>query len=361
MNLAFRISYLAAVIIAVSIQAAGLYAASELTVNYTDTLTDGAVIACCSDAASKRLIALMIKGQPSRSAMQKKLKRVTAQIQTLKTSSRSATGAKKNRLRNRLASKKTLKAGITSFRRSCVNSQPIPTPRPGLIADHTAVSAFNDIPGAVFETVRQHFKVFYGHTSHGSQAVTGLKILERRGAAPAFDSIQEYGGDLGHTGDLSWVSVTRNWLNAHPNYNVVVWSWCGGVSDNTVAGINSYLEAMARLEEQYPNVIFVYMTGHLDGSGENGRLRTRNRQIRDYCRSRGRVLFDFEDIESWDPSENYYANDSDACEWCSAWCSTHSCPSCGALGGCAHSHCFNCYQKGKAWWWMMARLSGWEG
>ena len=40
------------------------------------------------------------------------------------------------------------------------------------------------------------------------------------------------------------------------------------------------------------------------------------------------------------------------------WCATHTCPSCS---GCAHSHCFNCYQKGKAFWWMMSRMSGWSG
>ena len=27
----------------------------------------------------------------------------------------------------------------------------------------------------------------------------------------------------------------------------------------------------------------------------------------------------------------------------------------------AHSHCLNCYQKGKAFWWMMARIAGWDG
>ena len=38
------------------------------------------------------------------------------------------------------------------------------------------------------------------------------------------------------------------------------------------------------------------------------------------------------------------------------WCASHSCPTCG---DCPHSHCFNCYQKGKAFWWMMAKIYGW--
>ena len=41
---------------------------------------------------------------------------------------------------------------------------------------------------------------------------------------------------------------------------------------------------MSQLESDYPGVKFVYMTGHLDGSGEVGNLNIRNEQIREYCR-----------------------------------------------------------------------------
>ncbi len=173
--------------------------------------------------------------------------------------------------------------------------------------------------------------------------------------APPYFS--EYGDDLGGYGDTTWVPPTREFLNNNPDYNMVMWSWCGGVSDNTEEGINIYLNAMNDLEQDYPNVKLIYMTGHLDGSGPSGNLYLRNNQIRAYCLANNKVLFDFADIESYDPDSNYYPDASDACEWCDTWCSYHSCPNCS---GCAHSHCFNCYQKGKAWWWMMARVSGWS-
>jgi hypothetical protein len=112
------------------------------------------------------------------------------------------------------------------------------------------------------------------------------------------------------------------------------------------------------LEQDFPDRTFVYMTGHLDGTGESGNLRILNEQIRQYCRDNHKILFDFEDIESWDPAGNYYPDESDACGWCATWCANHDCPSCGS---CAHSHCFNCYQKGKAFWTMMARIAGWNG
>jgi hypothetical protein len=146
--------------------------------------------------------------------------------------------------------------------------------------------------------------------------------------------------------------VTRHYLDSNPDaVDVVMWSWCGGVSDNTVEGINTYLNTMNGLENDYPNIVFVYMTGHLDGTGEDGNLRARNNQIREYCRTNEKVLFDFADIESYDPDGTFYPDDTDACQWCSDWCAEHECPT---WSSCAHSHCFNCYLKGKAFWCMMA-------
>ena len=69
---------------------------------------------------------------------------------------------------------------------------------------------------------------------------------------------------------------------------------------------------------------------------------------------------DFADIESYSPDGTYYPNGNDDCGWCSTWCASHDCPDAGC-GSCAHSHCFNCYQKGKAFWWMLARTAGWDG
>ncbi|MGB9626073.1 MAG: hypothetical protein ACPMAQ_14560 [Phycisphaerae bacterium] len=240
------------------------------------------------------------------------------------------------------------------------------TNRGAIIADHLAAAAFDAIPITAIQAAQSTYRIWYGHTSHGSQLVTGMQMLYSADARYAFNagagslSLQEQTDvDLGYEGNLDWVATTRDILNAPGNnINVVMWSWCGGVSENTEAGIADYLTAMNQLETDYPSVTFVYMTGHLDGSGPDGNLYARNEQIRRYCRTNNKVLYDFADIESYDPAGNYYPDGTDWCEWCEAWCTTHTCPACE---DCAHSQCINCYQKGRAFWWMMARLAGWSG
>ncbi len=223
----------------------------------------------------------------------------------------------------------------------------------GITADHNAVTAFDNITPATVAEIQNTYRFYYGHTSHGSQIMSGLDIVEGENSLYTQPYFSEVGTDLGHNGDTSWVPLTRAYLNSTPSCNTVMWSWCGGASDNTPTGINIYLNALNGLEQDFPAITFIYMTGHLDGTGPDGNLYAMNNLIRDYCETNSKILFDFADIESWDPDGNYYPDETDACGWCTDWCATHTCLSCAS---CAHSHCYNCYVKGKAFWWLMASI-----
>lgn len=249
--------------------------------------------------------------------------------------------------------------------------------REALIIDQTCRSV-DGIPPASIEAAKTAFRIWYGHTSHGSQIMTGISVM--RDALFDYNngvgtlSIAETSGDLGNPDATTWAARTREQLDRSDNdRNMVMWSWCGQVSGRTEEVLQQdYLDLMATLEEEYPGVTFVYMTGHLDGSGVAGNLNQRNEQIRAFCRAHNKVLFDFAAIESYDPDGAFFLDKgaNDNCDWrepgtgtkrnwADEWCAAHpgSCASCG----CAHSKCLNCQLKGRAFWHMMARLAGWNG
>jgi hypothetical protein len=109
------------------------------------------------------------------------------------------------------------------------------------------------------------------------------------------------------------------------------------------------------------------MTGHADGSGLEGNLHLRNQQIRDYCVANDKVLYDFYDIECYDPDGTYFGDQyvDDGCNytggnWAIEWQNSHvegvDWYSCGA----AHTQPLNANQKAYACWWLWATLSGWD-
>jgi hypothetical protein len=97
-----------------------------------------------------------------------------------------------------------------------------------------------------------------------------------------------------------------------------------------------------------------------------------NEQIRAHCRANGKVLFDFADIESYDPSGAAFLDlrADDGCNynrngrrgnWAGEWIAANPEHGIALPGDAAHTHPLNGALKGRAFWVLLAKLAAAQG
>ena len=245
-----------------------------------------------------------------------------------------------------------------------------------IIVDHTTTD-LSQIPDSWINQVKQNIKVYFGHTSHGMQITNGLLSIESQNpskysvAIPQWSLPNEPGAlciyDRSDTYDPGdFFPTVPGVLSANPQINVVMYAWCGQPGNATggwQALLNSYISTMNSLEQRYPNVTFVYMTGNAQEADCSGCERNHfNEALRTYCKQNNKVLFDFADLDVWYNGQRYaYASPS----WCT--CAGQNIPreapqygGGAGTGPCGHTTSESCMEKGKATWWLLAMIAGWN-
>lgn len=252
-----------------------------------------------------------------------------------------------------------------------------------LVVDHTSCY-IDEIPSHIIDSIKQNIRFHWCGQSHSHQIPTGLELLEED--FPVFDVTVNTDGSawlpepngtfcimdglsmfnqcgnccqayiMPHAywdGSDAQSNVNKTLVDCYPSINISGFLFCGELETASETYVQNYLSAMANYEQLYPNVKFIYTTGHAQSIGSNGYNRwLRNNQIRQFCIENDKILFDFADMDCWHNGEsNSYEYNGEIIPL------QHPQYDPDII---YHTTEESCKNKAKAIWYTMARLSGWD-
>lgn len=244
-----------------------------------------------------------------------------------------------------------------------------------IIAGHLEVERFDSIPDSVLPKAAL-LRLMFRHASVGTTIDNGLYCLQGTRTSPAIcktfpqykydrrNWVFQLRGNSGWYGKIAdFMSESRIQLDSH---DVFSFKYCylDGLDElaepcgkpysqaSVSKAWNALRDSMESFERQHPDKIVVWCTIPLTQPGMHC-TDTLNRLIRDYVKTKGKVLFDIADIQCHDSNQNRLTNSNGWEMAYYAWCGEKP------PGPSCHPNWTGSVMLAKAFWWMMARLSGW--
>jgi len=269
------------------------------------------------------------------------------------------------------------------------------TPGSQIIADHTVVDRYDDIPQYYIDQVKKMWLSYAGE-SHTNAIRTGMVLLENQNPRYAVSQIssgtpEPYTVANLRVNEATWGSYRNGptgWMHFYgeqdwftsagaiaqtkasldycasngPALAVFGFGWCYDPDYMTTTAVSDYLQATQEYynycsSKGYPTKVF-FSTGPVDDySGLSGYYNhLRWKQIRDYVgQDANRILFDYADILCWSNSGVQTTQAYKSYTYPAIVPENYLPITQG------HISDIGSIRLAKAMWWMLARIAGWDG
>jgi hypothetical protein len=251
-------------------------------------------------------------------------------------------------------------------------------PSNAIVADHQAINTFDTIPpsalsaAAATKTLFMHQSTGANIRSIGLDCLAGLNdpnyvppectLYNRNPPYIPYDN-RNWTWSIWSTPMADAIAKMDMWVSVvnaqQSNYQVLGMKLC--YVDGWNVNFDNYRQKMELLERTYPQKKFIWTTSALwevsavSSNLSNARnIQIFNQQLRAYAIANNKILYDLADIESHDPNGNLCQSNG-----YEALCDEYSDGMGGGGGG--HPDVDGSIRLAKGFWWLMARISGWDG
>jgi hypothetical protein len=213
----------------------------------------------------------------------------------------------------------------------------------GIIADQQAVNQFTTIPQSAIIAASQK-RLLMRHASVGQNINDGLDALASQNSI--YNRSNWHFEARGNPGwqekvdDLVSVMGTQT-----GQYDIFTMKFCYIDPD---AQFSYYRDHMEQLETQYPTKTVIWWTIPLTNDGDAALRDTFNQLVRSFAQTHNKALMDIAAIESHDPSGSSVVYNG------------HEGMYSGYTSDGGHLNAQGAERVAKAFWWLMARASGWN-